>query len=120
MNTVLWIVQGILVVMFLMVGMMKLMQPKEKMAEKMGWVEDFSQAQVRGIGTLEVMGAMGLVLPMLTGIAPILTPFAAIGLALTMVGAFMTHMRRKDPMVPMGVMNIMLFAMAVFVAYGRF
>ena len=120
MNTVLWIVQGILVVMFLMVGMMKLMQPKEKMAEKMGWVEDFSQTQVRGIGVLEVMGALGLVLPMLTGIAPILTPIAAIGLALTMVGAFMTHMRRKDPMVPMGVMNIMLFAMAVFVAFGRF
>jgi len=120
MNTVLWIVQGILAMMFLMVGMMKLRQPKEKMAEKMGWVEDFSQAQVRGIGVLEVMGALGLILPMLTGIAPILTPLAAVGLALTMVGAFMTHLRRKDPLVPMGVMNMMLFAMSAFVAYGRF
>ena len=120
MNTVLWIVQSILAMMFLMVGMMKLMQPKEKMAEKMAWVEDFSQGQIRGIGVLEVMGALGLILPMLMGILPILTPLAAVGLALTMVGAFLTHMRRKDPMVPMGVMNMMLFAMAAFVAYGRF
>ncbi|MBT3313043.1 MAG: DoxX family protein [Anaerolineae bacterium] len=119
MNTVLWIVQGILAVMFLMAGMMKLMQPKEKMAEMMGWVEDFSQGQVRGIGILEVLGALGLILPMLTGILPILTPLAAVGLALTMGGAFMTHLRRKE-MVPMGVMNMMLFAMAAFVAYGRF
>ena len=119
MNTVLWIVQGILAVMFLMAGMMKLMQPKEKMAEMMGWVEDFSQGQVRGIGILEVLGALWLILPMLTGILPILTPLAAVGLALTMGGAFMMHLRRKE-MVPMGVMNMMLFAMAAFVAYGRF
>ena len=118
MNTVLWIVQGILAMMFLMAGMMKIMQPKEKMAEKMGWVEDFSQGQIRGIGVLEVMGALGLILPTLTGIMPILTPLAAVGLALNMIGAFMTHLRRKE-IVPMGVMNMMLFAMAVFVAFGR-
>ena len=120
MNTVLWIVQGLLAMMFLMVGMMKLQKSKEEMTEKMAWVEDFSQGQIRGIGTVEVMGAMGLILPLLFNIAPILTPLAAVGLALTMVGAFLTHLRRKDPMVPMGVMNMMLFAMAVFVAYGRF
>ena len=120
MNTVLWIVQGILAMMFLMTGMMKLRQTKEDMAGKMPWVEDFSQGQIRGIGMLEILGALGLILPMLTGILPILTPLAATGLALTMVGAFMTHLRRKDPMVPMGVMNMMLFAMSAFVAYGRF
>lgn len=120
MNILLWVLQIILAGMFLMAGSMKLMQPKEKMAEKMGWVEDFSQGQIRGIGVLEVLGVLGLILPMATGILPILTPLAAIGLALTMVGAFMTHLRRKDPMVPMGVMNVMLFLMAAFVAYGRF
>ena len=119
MNTTLWIVQGILAMMFLMVGMMKIMQPKEKMAEKMPWVEDFTQSQIRNIGIVEVMGALGLILPMATGILPILTPLAALGLALTMMGAFKTHLRRKD-IVPMGVMNIMLFMMAAFVAYGRF
>ncbi|MBT3391001.1 MAG: DoxX family protein [Chloroflexi bacterium] len=119
MNIVLWIVQGILAFMFLMVGMMKLMRSKEQMVDMMGWVEDFSQAQIRGIGMLEILGALGLILPGLTGILPILTPLAAIGLALTMTGAFFTHLRRKE-IVPMGLMNMMLFAMAVFVAYGRF
>lgn len=119
MNIVLWILQGILAAMFLMVGMMKLTKSKEEMAESMGWVEDFSQGQIRGIGVLEIMGAMGLVLPILLGILPILTPIAAIGLSLTMVGAFLTHLRRKE-LVPMGVMNIVLFGMAIFVAVGRF
>lgn len=119
MNTVLWIAQGILAVMFLMVGMMKLTKSKEEMAEKMAWVEDFSQRQIRGIGVLEILGAMGLILPILLGILPILTPLAAIGLSLTMAGAFLTHLRRKE-IVPMGVMNIILFGMALFVAFGRF
>ncbi len=92
---------------------------KEKMAEKMGWLEDFSQSQVRMIGVLEVLGALSLVLSMLTSILPILTPLAALGLVLTMAGAFLTHLRRKE-IVPMGVMNLMLMAMAAFVAYGRF
>ncbi len=87
--------------------------------KKTGWVDDFSQGQIRGIGVLDVMGALGLVLPMLAGIIPILTPIAAVGLALDMLGAFVTHLRRKE-IVPMGVMNMMLFAMAVFVAFGRF
>ena len=91
----------------------------QQMADKMGWVEDFSQGQIRVIGILEVLGALGLVLPMLTGILPILTPLAALGLVFIMLGAFSTHMRRKE-IVPMGVMNLMLMAMAAFVAYGRF
>lgn len=66
------------------------------------------------------MGALGLILPMLFNILPVLTPLAALGLGLIMVGAFLTHSRRKDPMMPMGMMNIILFAMSAFVAYGRF
>ena len=68
---------------------------------------------------LEVTGAFEPLLPMLTGILPILTPLTAVGLVLTMMGAFKTHLRSKD-IVPMGVTNIMLFMMAAFVAYGRF
>lgn len=119
MNILLWVLQSVLAGMFLMVGAMKLMQPKEKMAEKMGWVEDFSQTQVRVIGVLEVLGALGLILPMATGIMPFLTSYAAIGLCLVMMGAFMTHLRRNE-IVPMGVMNIVLLALAAFVAFGRF
>jgi len=117
-NTILWIFQVILAMMFLMAGAMKMMQPKDKMVEKMAWVEDFSQGQIRVIGILEVLGALGLVLQAITGILPVLVHLSALGLALTMIGAFFTHLRRKET-VPMGVMNMMLFAMAIFVAYGR-
>ena len=119
MNTFLWIAQGILAAMFMMTGFMKVVQKKEAMADKMGFVEDFSQKQVTGIGVLEIMGAMGVILPWATGILPWLTPLAAVGLALTMVGAFLTHLRRKE-LIPMGVVNIMLFSLALFTAYGRF
>ena len=119
MNTFLWIAQGILAAMFMMTGIMKVVQKKEAMADKMGFVEDFSQMQVTGIGVLEIMGAMGVILPWATGILPWLTPLAAVGLALTMVGAFLTHLRRKE-LIPMGVVNIMLFSLALFTAYGRF
>ena len=119
MNTFLWIIQGMLAAVFMMTGIMKLVQKKEAMADKMGFVEDFSQKQVTGIGVLELMGAMGVILPWATGILPWLTPLAAVGLAMTMVGAFLTHLRRKE-LVPMGIMNIVLFSMALFIAYGRF
>ncbi len=119
MNTFLWIAQGMLAAMFMMTGIMKVVQKKEAMADKMGFVEDFSQMQVTGIGVLEIMGAMGVILPWATGILPWLTPLAAVGLALTMVGAFLTHLRRKE-LIPMGVVNIMLFSLALFTAYGRF
>jgi uncharacterized membrane protein YphA (DoxX/SURF4 family) len=118
-NTFLWIAQGMLAAMFMMTGIMKVVQKKEAMADKMGFVEDFSQMQVTGIGVLEIMGAMGVILPWATGILPWLTPLAAVGLALTMVGAFLTHLRRKE-LIPMGVVNIMLFSLALFTAYGRF
>ena len=119
MNTFLWIAQGILAAMFMMTGIMKVVQKKEAMADKMGFVEDFSQMQVTGIGVLEIMGAMGVILPWATGILPWLTPLAAVGLALTMAGAFLTHLRRKE-LIPMGVVNIILFSLALFTAYGRF
>ena len=97
---------------------MKLSQPKEKLAQNMGWVEDFSQPAVRLIGAVEVLGAIGLVLPALTGILPWLTPLAALGLVLTMVGAALTHLRRKE----YGniAVNVALLVLAAFVAYGRY
>ena len=118
MGIALWVIQGLLAVAFLGAGTMKLSQPKEKLAANMGWVEDFSQPAVRLIGAVEVLGAIGLVLPALTGILPWLTPLAALGLALTMVGAALTHLRRKE----YGniAVNAVLLVLAAFVAYGRF
>ena len=119
MNTFLWIIQGMLAAVFMMTGARKLFQKKEALIDKMGFVEDFSELQISGIGVLEIMGAMGLVLPWATGILTWLTPVAAKGLALTMVGAFLTHLRRNE-FIPMGIVNIVLFLLTVVIIIGRF
>jgi uncharacterized membrane protein len=118
MGIALWEDQALLAVAFLGAGAIKLSQPKEKLANNMAWVEDFSQGTVRLIGTLEVLGAIGLVVPALTGIFPWLTPLAALGLAVLMIGAALTHLRRTE----YGniAVNVVLLILAAFVVYGRF
>jgi len=118
MNIALWIVQILLALIFLMAGVMKLMRTREDLSDKMAWVDDFGDSHIKLIGALEILGAIGLVLPAATGILPLLTPLAALGLALTMLGAAYTHIRRGE--YPMTIMNVVLLLMALFVAYGRF
>ncbi len=118
MNTVIWIAQGILAAVFLAAGLMKLTQRREALQQKTPYVEDFTEAQINTIGTLEVLGAIGVVVPGAIGVAPILTPIAACGLALTMVVAAVTLIRRGERShVPL---NVVIFALAVFVAIERF
>jgi len=118
MNTALWIVQILLALVFLMAGTGKVSQPKEKLKERgMKFVEDFSGGTVKVIGSLEIAGALGVVLPSLFNVIPQLTPLAAGGLVLTMIGATLTHIRRGE--YPIIIVNIVLLAMAAFVAYGR-
>lgn len=110
----LWIATGLLALAMLAAGIGKLAQSKEKLAPRMPWVESFSATQVKGIGALEAIGALGLVLPQLTGVLPILTPLAAFALAALQVGAIVTHARRKEPV----IVNIVLIALAVAVGVG--
>lgn len=118
MNVALWIAAGLLALAVLAAGLLKLSQPKEKLAERMRWVEGFSQSQVRTIAVLEVLGAVGLILPGLLHVAVVLVPLAATGLALTMAGAIITHVRLGEPRE--AVTPAVLFCLAVFVAWGRF
>jgi len=118
MNVVLWIVAGLLAVAFLVAGLTKLLQPKEKLAATMGWVEDFSPGTVKLIGALEVLAAIGLVLPAALDVVPVLVPIAAVGLIALMVGAAITHGRRRET--PMIAINVVLLVLAVVVAWGRF
>jgi uncharacterized membrane protein YphA (DoxX/SURF4 family) len=118
MNIALWVVQGILAFMFGMAGVIKTIRPIDKMAEKMPWIKDYPAGVVRLVGISEFLGAVGLVVPMLTGIAPILTPVAAAALALVMVFAAIYHFR-KGEMKEIGF-NAVLFILCVFVVYGRF
>ena len=118
MNVTLWIVAGVLAALFFLAGLMKATQPKEKLAENMGWVEDYSATQVKLIGIVEVLGAIGLVLPAIVGVAEILVPIAATGLAITMLLAALVHLKRKENQLI--VVNIVLLALAAFVAVMRF
>ncbi len=119
MNVVLWIIAGLLALVFLGAGLMKLTQPKDRLAGSgMAWTEDFSAGVVKGIGALEVLGAIGLILPAALDIAPLLTPLAALGLAVVMAGAAITHTRRKES--PTIVVNLVLLLLAAVVAWGRF
>ena len=88
MNIALWVLAGILALAFLAAGAMKLAQPRAKLAASgMAWVEDYSDGAVKGIGALEVLGALGLVLPADLGISEILTSLSAAGLAVVLVSA---------------------------------
>jgi uncharacterized membrane protein YphA (DoxX/SURF4 family) len=120
MNIALWIIAVLLAVAFLASGTGKLILPKEKLAARgLEYVEDFSAGTIKAIGALEVLAAVGLILPAALDIAPVLVPLAAVGLVLLMVGAIITHARRHDKAQAI-VVNLALLALAAFVAWGRF
>jgi uncharacterized membrane protein YphA (DoxX/SURF4 family) len=120
MNIVLWILAGLLAALFVVAGAMKLVQPKEKLAAapNMGWAQDFSPGALNAIGALEVLAAVGLILPPALGIVPVLAPLAAAGIVLLMAGAAITHARRKETSAV--VTNAVLIVLALVVAWGRF
>ncbi len=117
MNIFIWIAQILLVLVFFGSGLSKIIQPYEKLASKMAYVNDYTPVSMRIIGALELLGAIGILLPALTGILPWLTPAAAFGLAVNMGGAISTHLRRKE--YPSIIVNLVLLGLAGFVVYGR-
>src|SRR3954447_14132249 len=114
MEIVVWVLQILLALAFLGAGVMKLVRPRPALVSSgMGWADDYSDGGVKGIGALEVLGAVGLVLPAATGIAPILTPIAALGLALVMAAAVVVHLRRKEQIVAPLVLGVLALVGAV-------
>ena len=118
MTIAVWIIQVVVALAFLMAGGLKLTQKRTALAGQMAWVEDFSDLQVRGIGGLEVLGGIGLLLPSIFRIAPVLSALAASGLVLVMLGSIVVHVRRGEAnrLAP----NIVLLLLAAFVAWARF
>jgi hypothetical protein len=116
MNLALWIVQGLLAVAMGMAGAFKTVTPREKLAEKMHWAKTWTDANVKLLGLAEVLGAVGLVVPGVTGILPVLVPVAAVCLAILMGGAVKTHLDLKEPVAPAAVLGLL----CLFVAVGRF
>lgn len=117
MNIALWIVQGLLAAMYGMAGVMKTFQTS-KAREQLPWAKNRSDGFVRFVGTSELLGALGLILPLLTGVLPWLTPLAAIGLTvIQLLAIFTEHLPKKEyNVIPV---NVVLLALAVFVVFGR-
>lgn len=121
MDMALWIVAAVLAVAYLGSGGGKLILSKEKIAgfgSSAKWVEDFSSGSVKAIGALEVLGAIGLILPAVVDIAPGLVPVAALGLVLIMTGAVVLRIRRHE--FKLMLADLTYLVMAGFVAWGRF
>ncbi|MFC3802372.1 DoxX family protein [Cohnella sp. GCM10012308] len=116
MNIALWIVQGLLALGVLYSGWMKTVQ-YEKGADAWGWVKEVPKGLVVSIGILELLGAVGLVLPEGTGTAPVLTPIAAIALAAVVLFGALFHISRQEYR-EIGI-NVVFLALAVLVAVGR-
>jgi hypothetical protein len=120
MNLALWIVAGLLAAAYLAGGTAKLIVPKEKWASFPGggWANDLSAGAFRAIGALEVLAAVGLLLPAALDVAPVLVPLAAVGLVVIMAGATYTRIRRHEVKFMLG--DLIYLALAGFVAWGRF
>ena len=119
MNVFLWIVAIVLAAASLGAGAMKALQPKEKLlASGMTWAESWKPAWIKALGIAEILAALGLILPAALNIAPILTPLAALGLVIVMVGAIVVHVRRNE--IKGSIPSVVLLILAVIVAWGRF
>jgi hypothetical protein len=120
MNLTLWIAAGLLAAVALTGGISKTFVPKEKLAAVTGggWTEDASVGFVKTLGVLEVLAAVGLILPAALDIAPVLVPVTAICWILLMVGAMITHGRRGES--KFMALNLIYLALAAFIAWGRF
>ena len=119
METALWTTQLLLAAIFFATGLTKLTKPRAQLATgPMRWAADVTDVEFRTVGLLEVLGALGLVLPGALGVAPFLTPLAAVGLALTMIGAIVTHVRMGET--DRLAVPIVVLALALFVAVERF
>lgn len=113
----LWIAQILLAAVFGMVGVMKATAPIEALAQQLAWPGAAPVWLVRFIGISEIAGAVGLILPAVTGIAPALVPLAALGLTVVMALATLFHLARGEWQAV--AVPIALGALAAFVAWGR-
>ena len=112
-----WAASALLALLYLLAGAMKSARPIDVLAKMMGWPADVPAWLVRFVGVAELAGAVGLILPVWTGILPWLTPLAAIGLSLVQILAIPFHIRRcEGKAVPM---NLVLLALSLFVLWAR-
>lgn len=111
-----WISSGFVALAMLAAGGMKLAVPRATLVERMHWARTWSDGSVKLLGLAEVLGGVGLIAPRVTGIAPVLSPIAAVCVTVLMLGAVKTHIDRKEPIVAPAILALV----AVFVALRGF
>jgi uncharacterized membrane protein len=116
-SAVLWLLQIVLALVFLGLGLLKVTRSRERLLTVAPWVEDYPEWAVTTIGVLELLGAVGVVLPGILGVATGLVPVAAAGLVVLMVGAVVTHLLRHEPQ--RATAPAVLLIAALLVALGR-
>ncbi|MEU0551470.1 DoxX family protein [Micromonospora sp. NPDC005979] len=119
MNIALWIAAGLLATVALAGGITKTFVPRRKLASHRGggWTGDASDGFVKTLGVLELLAAVGLILPAVLDIAPVLVPITAICWIVLMIGAMITHLRYDGARFV--ALNAVYLALAAFVAWGR-
>lgn len=116
-NFWLWVAQVLLALLYGWAGYMKSFRPLPELAPTMAWAPEMPRL-TRFVGTAELLGAAGLILPLLTGILPWLTPLAAAGLSVIQILAIGLHARRGETGKTLPF-NLVLLALSLFVVWGR-
>ena len=114
METTIWILKGVITLVFTFTGINKIFLPKTKLLDKgMKGLQDIDEKQIKVVGLLEVLGAFGLILPALLNIYPVLSAISALGLSLTMIVAGRINYKLKLPIIP----NIVIFVVCILIVY---
>ncbi|MFF7471144.1 DoxX family protein [Streptomyces sp. NPDC008092] len=116
MSVAYWVVAGLLALFYLYGGGLKVVRSRERLLPMMAWVDGMPMAAVRAIGSVEILGAAGLVLPRLTGVAPWLGPAAAVGFVVLQVGAVRVHLRMGDRQVALNLALLLAAGAAAWLA----
>ncbi|WP_020139585.1 DoxX family protein [Streptomyces sp. 351MFTsu5.1] len=118
MNLSYWIAAGLLALFYFYAGAMKVSRSRDQLRPMMAWVDRIPLSAVRALGAVEILGATGLVLPPLTGIAPSLAMAAAIGFVLLQIGAIAVHLTGEDRRITLNVVLLATAAVTTWLATG--
>ncbi|WP_030689899.1 DoxX family protein [Streptomyces globisporus] len=116
MNIAYWIVAGLLALFYFYAGALKVIRSRDQLRPMMSWVDPVPLPALRTLGAVEILGATGLILPPLTGIAPSLAPAAAIGFVLLQTGAIAVHLRGEDRRIALNAGLVVTAAVTVWLA----
>ncbi|MFF9373923.1 DoxX family protein [Streptomyces griseoluteus] len=118
MNIAYWIIAGLLALFYSYAGTLKVVRSRDRLRPMMAWVDRIPLPALRALGTVEILGATGLLLPPLTGIAPALAPAAAGGFVLLQTGAIAVHLTGGDRRVALNIGLTAAAAVTVWLATG--